>query len=74
MESELFMWTIYDRPRDYPSGFIARPFTITANGPRPAFFALTAQSLAEIRNMLPPGLVRIERDPAGEPHIVECWL
>jgi hypothetical protein len=30
--------------------------------------------LAGIRNLLPPGLVRAERQPADPPEVVEIWF
>ena len=54
--------------------------------PRPAFVAvrvsdgevtsdmITAQTIERLRELLPPGLERLERDPEDDPSIVEVWL
>jgi hypothetical protein len=43
-----------------------RTFTITKT--------LTAPALDGLRNLLPPGLTPIPRDPTDEPVIAERWL
>jgi hypothetical protein len=35
---------------------------------------LMAESLAELQAQLPPGLVRVERQPADLPEVVEIWF
>lgn len=72
---DFIVWTIYEHPKDYPDRFVARLFTVTPEaGAQPTKYHLLADSLEEIRNLLPPGLVRIERDLADEPQIVERWI
>jgi len=71
---DLQMWTIYFHPRDYPDGFVARMWVISSKGAAATDMVLTASTLEEIRNKLPLGLTRLERDPADEPQIVETWL
>lgn len=72
-QHRLPMWTITERPRDYPEGYVAR---MHYSLPRPAVtpYALHAQSLAEVRRLLPPGLYRLGRSPQDDPVIVETWL
>jgi hypothetical protein len=66
----LEMFTIYERPRDYPAHFVVRRFE---NGDPTSDFAI-ALDLRGARNEVPLGLVRLARHPADEPHIVEVWL
>jgi hypothetical protein len=76
-------WTIYDHPSDYPNGFIARKWIYAPgmapddNGeaqPTPTAEVLTASSLAELRALLPLGLICFPRKADDDPAIVESWL
>lgn len=72
----LAMWVIYDRPLDYPRGYLARQWLVTPNGLAASNGeVITGASLDEVRDKLAPfGLHRIQRDPRDEPQIVETWL
>ena len=72
--SVLEMWVIYERPKDYPQGFVARRWLIAAGEPRPTSVAFVADTLEGARAQLPPGLFRMDRQPDDEPQIVEVWL
>lgn len=73
-ETELSLWTIYRQPRDYPHGYVLRRHVASAKGSRPTEDAFYAYTLAEIRLLVPPGLVCIGREDGDEPQIVETWL
>ena len=65
----LVAWIVlWDLPA-YPERFAAR---LVTNGTSP--YLLLADTLAGIRELLPPGLVRSERQPADPPEVVEIWL
>jgi hypothetical protein len=66
----LTLWTVYVSPRDYPGKFVARAFELD----RPTDRVLVADSLADIRELLPPGLTRLARATGDDPVIVETWL
>lgn len=75
IDGELCSWTIYDRPRDYPDGFVARMFV----GAKPTNAAFYGRTLEEVRATLARalpglGLCCIPRYPNDEPHIVEVWI
>lgn len=70
MKDDLNIWVVYERPLDYPGGFIARRFELDS----PTTDIRKGESLNAVRDQLPPGLTRIDRDPNDEPQIVECWL
>jgi hypothetical protein len=72
-EDDLTIWTIYQAPRDFPEGYVVRPWTITRGGPAPGM-AFTARSLEDARANVPPGLYRQDRAPDDDPAIVETWL
>ena len=69
---DLLIWTICERPFDYPDLFTVRPFSMTAQAP--CEIVATAATLDGIREMLPPGLTCQGREPGDLPVIVECWV
>lgn len=71
----LTMWTVYEKPKDYPIGWIARMFEITRAGPKPTGSVIKCAELEPIRMKLArAGLMRLMRDESDEPQIVETWL
>jgi hypothetical protein len=70
----LTIWTIYDRPKDYPQGFIARRFDVGAGG-IVATGTTMIGGLHEMRTwFLRAGLTVIDRQERDEPPIVESWI
>ena len=67
------MWTVYDRPKDHPHGFIARLHEVKG---APIATAMTVKGeLEAIRETFKrAGMIVIERDPKDDPKIVETWL
>lgn len=65
----LFAWIILHDPPDYSGKFVARFATI-----HPTVYVMQADTLAEIRTHLPPGLTRSERQLADPPEVVEIWF
>jgi len=66
----LVLWVVYENPKDYPGQFVARPGVTGGMGRA----VLLADSLDELRALLPPGLHRLERDPNDDPVVVEVWV
>jgi hypothetical protein len=70
----LTIWTIYDRPKDHPHGFIARRFEV-GRGTSTATDHTLAGDLDDIREILAQaGLTNIRRQDGDEPQIVESWI
>jgi hypothetical protein len=75
----LSMWTIYNRPKDYPDGFIARRFEV-GRGEPPAWpvqvtdHTLTGELEAIRATFLAIGMTCLNREPGDEPPVVETWL
>lgn len=74
----LYAFTIYRDPKDYPGRFVVRRFKVTRTGsepvPDPQPFAVV-RSLQEARRVIMPlQLIRLDRSPDDEPHIVETWI
>lgn len=61
---------IYSHPSDYPDKFVARLFDIDS----PTDVYEIADTLDEIRQTIPPEMVRMERDPNDDPCIVEVFM
>ena len=74
-QNVLIIWTVYDHPTDYPDNFVARrsecrPHGVIVNTQD----MFIADTLSEVRQLLPRGLIHIGRDPRDDPKIVEVWL
>jgi hypothetical protein len=78
--NDLLIWTVYERPDNFPDSFICRPFStlprkvIQGAAPLPLDCYLEAATLAELRMLLPAGLTLLTRSPGDDPKIVETWL
>jgi hypothetical protein len=74
LDDPLEIWTIYEKPSDWPVGWVTRCFKILPGGksePGEAFFCMT---LEDARKCVPPTLYRMERAPEDDPVIVETWI
>jgi len=65
---------VYNHPKDFPEGFIARLHLAVDGRTLPTAAVQRAGTLAELRDLLPRGLVRIARNPQDDPVILETWL
>jgi hypothetical protein len=63
-----FAWIIMRDQSEHPGKVIARFATM-----HPTVYVLVADTLAEIRQMLPPDLEQSERQPGDPPEVVEVW-
>jgi hypothetical protein len=71
----LNVWTVYYNPADFPDKYVARRFECKGpDGPFATEDMRLADSLAEIRNLIPPGLYRMEPWQGDDPCIVETWI
>jgi hypothetical protein len=68
------IWTIYDKPIDYPQKFVARRFEVVRGSVNITSDLYICDTLEEARSKLPYGVDCIPRDPSDEPHIVESWI
>ncbi len=74
MAEPFVTWVIYERPADYPNGYVLRrhlayPGRLEAD-PNAQYF----RNLHEARSALPAGLFRMDRHPADDPCIKETWI
>lgn len=58
---------------DHPGLFVARLWHALPE-PRPTTHLLRAGTLATLRDLLPPGLVRLRRQPGDDTNIIETWF
>ena len=71
----LSLWTVYDRPADYPDDVVARRFEISAGEPVATSDVLLAPSLTTLRRkLMTRGLVGLMRTGGDDPAIVEVWV
>ena len=68
--SALDIWTVYEKPSDYPTKYVARLF----QNDKPTINAVFADTLDGVRKKIPPGLYCMPRDPKDDPKIMESWL
>lgn len=72
-KNQLSIWTVYKRPLDHPDKYVARRWLATPQ-PTPTDDKLLADDLDALRKKLPPGLIRMSRQPEDDPVIVESWI
>lgn len=72
---KILIYTIYDRPDDYPQEVVCRINYVDASGvmPDPELFS-RGLTVEEIRSKLPEGLVCVGRQVNDVPQIVESWM
>jgi hypothetical protein len=69
------IWTVYERPKDYSCGFVARMFEVTSQGPKPTGHVIKCLKLEPIQEKLErAGLTKLMRDETDQPQIVESWI
>jgi len=68
------LWTVTENPRDFPGKFVARLHVVEAGQVFATKVHMVADTLQEIRRLLPPGLARIPRSEIDDDVIVETWL
>jgi hypothetical protein len=68
------MWTIYNRPLDYPKNIVVRRFEMCKGKVLITNDIQICNSLDEARSKIPYECVCFPRDITDEPPIVETWL
>lgn len=75
--NELTMWTVYERPTDYPQGFVARRWIAGVGELKATPDIIIGDTLEWVRSVLTdlyPWLYCLPRQDGDEPQIVEVWL
>ena len=73
-KTTMYLWTIYNKPIDYPDNVIVRKFAIVDGSIYMTGEMYICNSVDEARSMVPKDRVCIPRDPVDEPQIIETWI
>lgn len=75
MTEYLNTWVVYDHPRDFPDGYMARRWEIGGGQNRPTNETIASTDLGSVRSRLKEkGLMKIDRQEGDDPCILETWL
>jgi hypothetical protein len=70
----LAIWTVYNRPDDYPNGYIARMSESHRGGEATATDLTLTGERDGLRQVLAKArLIRLDRKPDDAPQVVETW-
>lgn len=61
---------IYDHPTDFPDKYVARLFDLN----QATSLAMVNNSIHQLRERLPYGLIRMARSVHNDPCILEVWI
>jgi hypothetical protein len=67
-------YVIYRHPRDHPRDYVVRRWSLDRGYPLPTADYQLATNLPAARSLLPPGLLRFDRDSADDQCVVESWF
>ena len=74
LRDRLPMFAITDHPTDWPDFYVAR-LHVSLPAPQPLPLVIMDKSLERLQTTMEAlGLVKLMRDPADDPIIVETWL
>lgn len=70
------MLAIYERPADYPQGYVVRQYVVAANPPKVYRGEVIARvpTLDEARDHVPKGFFQLPRQQGEDPTLAEAWL
>lgn len=71
---QLTQFIIYERPADYPDGYVVRQWIIRRGEKPIRGHALGGPDLESVRATIPPEKVRMDRSPEDDPTIFEVWI
>ncbi len=70
----LVMLVVTKSPSDFPDLYVARKNLVTAKVVEATLTHIAAPTLVELHDLMPFGMVILDRQELDEPHIVETWL
>lgn len=71
----LCIWTVYDKPSDFPTEYVARLHIVVGNAHAATTAHVRSENLDDVHEtMLELGLTRMGRMEADEPQILETWI
>ncbi len=63
--------TVYKKPKEYPDKFVARLWDVNN---KPTNFVVIADTLENVRKLIPKNMIRIPPSEKDDPVIVEVYL
>ena len=73
-EADVPVYAIYERPRDFPGGYVVRKYVAKPGVVKIGELVGTADTLDDARRLVPANLSRFDRHPVDDKAIVETWL
>lgn len=74
-DAVMTQWVIYEKPSDYPDGYVLRAaFIMKGNQVMIDNVAWYAADPDELRAIMPTGFVRLARMEQDDPVILETWI
>jgi hypothetical protein len=71
----LAIYTVYEKPRDFPEEYVVRVFTVQGGNLQPGAIVARAPTLEAVQTpFVERGLHRIPRAAGDDPRIVESWI
>lgn len=71
----LTMWTVYERPSDFPDLYVARKWEVQQGFAKPTLEVRVSTDLSPLEDQLShEGLTFMQREPSDEPQILGVWL
>jgi hypothetical protein len=72
---DLIVWSVYERPSDFPDNYHALKHRVVPSGPVATGEIKIAENLSQIQSAMEcMGLTRLNRVYGDDVGIVECWL
>lgn len=73
--SILNIWTITEKPRDFPNCFVACRHEVSDGGHKPTKDLIVSTDIEALRSeLMDRGLICIPRSSGDDPVIVESWI
>ena len=69
-DDDVTVWVVYEDPPDFPNQYVAR----RSRGIYEPGESVAADTLVDLREKLPPGLMRLERSANDDPMVRESWI
>jgi hypothetical protein len=74
-EGAITFWVIYDRPKDFPDGYVLRAQWATKGGITASQEAWYSKTIDNLHSLLPMwALTRMGPYPGDDPCIAEVWM
>lgn len=69
-DDDTSVWIIFEEPPDFPDQYVARLYRSYVDTGE----YVVGATLNEVRALLPPGLMRMERSSGDDPMVRESWI